>query len=126
MFLELILALIIALLMTAIFGIGIRRHRGASIIAIFFFIIFLGTWAVGLWARPFGPTVGQVSWLPFLVAGFFFALILTAIIPPSRFKTRTVFLEKQAEEDVNVILTFDFFFWIVLILLIAAIVIAYI
>ena len=46
-----------------------------------FAILFLSTWAGGVWLRPFGPMFLGALWMPFLVMAFFVVLILAAVVP---------------------------------------------
>lgn len=49
--------------------------------AYFFVIVFLATWAGGLWLYPFGPVLGRVHVLPFALVGVIVALIVAAKLP---------------------------------------------
>jgi hypothetical protein len=42
----------------------------------FFIVTFLGAWAGGVWIPPFGPTILNIHWLPFLLAGVVMGLLL--------------------------------------------------
>jgi len=79
---HLLFALVISLLFTAIFAAGFRRHRSKGGLAFYFILLFIATWAIGIWISPFGPTIMGAFLLPFLISGFLFALLLTALMPP--------------------------------------------
>jgi hypothetical protein len=49
----------------------VLRSGGSSTgLALFFLIIFLSTWAGGIWVHPVGGLVGGVHWVPFLAVWF--------------------------------------------------------
>jgi hypothetical protein len=87
--------------------------------------VFLLTWAGGTWLVPFGPTLFEVTWLPFLVAGIFITIILAATVPNAPPQPTTVeeVREEQAAESALGGLTI--FFWVTLLFSIAAIILAY-
>lgn len=49
--------------------------------AYFFVIVFLATWAGGLWLYPFGPELWHVHVLPFALVGVIVALVVAAKLP---------------------------------------------
>lgn len=122
-FLDLSYVLVITLVLTAVFAVGFRRQRTWPVVLVFFIILFLATWAVGAWIAP-GTASSGMSWLPYLLIGLLFALLLTALIPLSRAMRSD--RSKEAEEKTIAIIAFDLFFWILVIGLIAAIVIRYV
>jgi hypothetical protein len=122
-FLDLIYVLVITLVLTAIFAVGFRRQRTWPVVLVFFVILFLATWAVGVWITPAAALPGA-SWVPYLIVGLLFALLLTALIPLSR--TLRSDQTKEAEEKAIAIVVFDLFFWILVIGLIAAIIVRYV
>jgi len=123
-FVDLLVALAVGLLLTVIFGALFRNQGPWGIWWVFLILIFLVAWAGGVWVRPFGPVWFDVAWLPFLFVGLFFALLLAAIPPlPRRTYGETV-VEAQAEDAV--IAAFSVFFWVLLIGLLVAIVLAYV
>jgi len=123
---DLLVALAIALLLTAIFTAGFRNRGPWDVWWVFLLVVFLGAWAGGLWLAPFGPTLFDVAWLPFLFVGFIVALMLAAAVPPAR-PPRTygeAVAEARAEEAA--VATFSIFLWVLLIGLAVAILIAYV
>jgi hypothetical protein len=78
---ALIVAAILAVLLTAAVG---RRGPGPLAGFLFFFVLlFVATWAGGLWITPYGPLMwGTVPWLSYVVVGVIIALLLAALIPP--------------------------------------------
>lgn len=122
-FLDLFYVLVITLLLTAVFAVGFRKQRTWPVVLVFFVILFLATWAVGIWITPAAGLSG-LSWVPYLIVGLLFALLLTALIPLSR--TLRSDQVKEAEEKAVAIVVFDLFFWILVIGLIAAIIVRYV
>jgi small-conductance mechanosensitive channel len=59
-----------------VFALGFRRRLHWSNVWIFFIATFLGAWAGGVWIPPFGPTIFNIHWLPFLLAGVVTGLLL--------------------------------------------------
>jgi hypothetical protein len=80
---DLLFVLIITMTLTALFTVGFRRHRTWPVLLGFFVILFMTTWAAGVWMTPIGSSLWGVPWLSFLIVGILFALLLTAIIPLS-------------------------------------------
>jgi len=123
---DLLFALAVSLLLTAIFAAGFRNRGPWDAWWVFLLVVFLGTWAGGLWLAPFGPTLFDVAWLPFLFIGLLFTFLLAAAVPAAR-PPRTrgeVIAEARAEEAA--ITTFSVFFWVLLVGLVVAIVLAYV
>jgi hypothetical protein len=73
-------ALSIGIIVSIVFALGIRRRLHWSNVWIFFIVTFLGAWAggvwIGVWIPPFGPTILNIHWLPFLLAGVVMGLLL--------------------------------------------------
>ena len=124
-FSDLLFVLLITLVLTAIFVVGFRRQRTGQIIAMFFVILFLATWAVGLWIVPVGPKVFGVPWVSYLIAGLLMALLLTALVPLAKSRRAKDETTAESEEKTVAIAVFDLFFWILIIALIAAIILRY-
>lgn len=125
-FVDLLLALAVAFVLSAIFSAAFHTRGPWGIWWVFLLVIFLVTWAGGLWLTPFGPTVFDVAWLPFLFVGLIVTLLLVAVVPPAR-PPRTygeAVAEAQAEEAV--IAAFSIFFWILLIGLFLTIILGYV
>jgi len=121
---HLIFAIVIALLLSAIFGLGFRRTGAWPGIFIFFLIILLFSWAGGVWLAPFGPAIAGAYWLPFLFVGILIALFLAAAVPPDRTRRRTIEAPEQQVAESETVL--GVFFWFLIVLLIIAITVYYI
>lgn len=126
-FIEFLFALVISFLITALFAVILRR-RGAWPFLLLFFIILLGTWAGGIWIIPSGPTLWNISWLPFLIAGLVFALLLTLIMLPKNYRITVMKPRRLVEmkEDNQIELILGSFFWLLVLILIVSIFIRYI
>lgn len=115
------LALIIAFVLTLIVGKGFKKFGYADLIGLFF-LIFLATWAGGLWIEPAGPAMWGVSLTVFIVVGGLVALLVAASLPTPRHRrhhpppTGGPIDEIHQESFVNV------FFFIIILTLFAAII----
>lgn len=81
------LAIIIAFILTLIVGKGIRKYAYTDLLG-FFFVIFLATWAGGLWIEPAGAGTWGATLAVFVVVGTIVALIMAASLPTSAHRTR--------------------------------------
>jgi len=121
---DFLLAILIALLLTAVFAGGVRGHRFGAALIFFFVILLFGTWAGGVWMAPIGTPLFGASWLSFVLVGLFFALVLTALLPPDPDRVKRV-PATEVEENATPVVVFGIFFWILIGGLIAAIIIHY-
>ncbi len=118
--------LVITLFLTAIFAVGFRGQRPGMALLSFFIILFLATWAGGIWITPIGSPLWGISWLSFLLVCLLLVLLLTALIPASVPYTRRAAAAQQREETETVTTIFGIFFWILVIGLIVAIILYYV
>jgi len=117
-FLEILFAFFFALLLSIFLG-GIlgwelpgRKGLWPSLIFLFL-LIFIATFAGGLWIQPFGPLLWGVYWAPFLLIGFVVMLLVAAVIPPRR-PRNTKEAIRQASERAETEWTLGIFFWLLL------------
>jgi hypothetical protein len=124
-FIHFFFALLIGLVLTAVFAL-IVRARGAwpSLLAVFV-IIFLASWAGGVWLHPFGAALWGTYWLPFLVVGLIFSLLLGALVSSSPSTVEVVEPQKEEAQRRKAIIALGIFFWILLGILIIAIIVHY-
>ncbi len=128
---ELILAFFVALIVALLLGglMGWERPGapgGPASVLFLFAIIFLATWAGGVWLVPFGPIMWGVAWLPFVAVALFVALLVAALVPPRRRRatvTEEQKMEKRAGDEAEAVLTG--FFWVFVLALVAAVIIGY-
>ena len=115
------IAIIFVLILRAIFG---RRAPFGSVWILLLFL-FLVTWAGGVWLVPFGPTLFDVAWLPFLVVGVFIAIVLATTVPPESRHPRTVEEARSEGATATALAGLTVFFWITIVLTLIAILLAY-
>ena len=138
-FVDLIFALLIALLLASLLvgAIGWRhpRHGGAGVGLLFLFILFfVVVWGAGVWAPAWGPAMWGGYWMPFLVVGAMVALIVLAIgsaaAPPRPPIEDRAVDERPEEREGDVVATglaavFGVFFWILIIAAVVIIIVRY-
>jgi hypothetical protein len=125
-FSDLLLVLFIALILTFVFAVGFRRQSWGGGLVIFFLVMFLATWAGGVWVIPFGPIWWGVSWLPFLLVGIVMALLLTAIMRPDRVRPREGGgIDLEPRPDTQSMAALDVFMWLLICGLMVAIILGY-
>ncbi|HVW27469.1 MAG TPA: hypothetical protein VHC69_19025 [Polyangiaceae bacterium] len=86
-FVEFVFALVISMLCAALLlpvtaRSGFRlRHPDIEPASIFvtLLILFLATWAGGVWLVPIGPRIWGVAWGSFVVVGLIIALVIVAV-----------------------------------------------
>jgi NADH:ubiquinone oxidoreductase subunit 6 (subunit J) len=124
---HLVVALLVALFLSLLL-IPLRRPRSAQAktstavgVLFLFFILFLGTWAGGLWLTPFGSPWLGVYWMPFLVAGLFVALLVAATDQSSRRSYERKKTESDHVEHAALATAFGLLFWILIMALVIAI-----
>jgi hypothetical protein len=128
---EVIFALIIALSISIIVSMALRREGPRTGFFLMFVTIFLITLAGGLWLAPAGPYTRGLFWLPFLVVGGLGSYILYLKAPrrPPHSREETIeTLDRIAESkqlEKLTYLTFDLLFWIIIIFLLGVILIRY-
>lgn len=115
------LAIIIAFILTLIVGKGIKQFAYAELIGLFF-LIFLATWAGGLWIEPAGPAMWGVSLAVFVIVGSLVALIVAATLPTPRHRKGHPALTGGPIDQIHQESFINVFFVIIVLTLIAAIV----
>jgi len=102
---------------------GFKRLRLWINFKVFFLMIFLFTWAGGIWLVPFGPDIKGVPFMPFLAASLFAALVLSVSLSsfyltrPSKRRPEVKFIEIE-----NALYAF---FWTLIIFFAVAIIARY-
>jgi len=124
---EILGALLIALVISALFVHGFKRRGPWNSFTLFFLIIFLAVLVALKWVPPRGPALFGVYWIPLLVTGLIFALVLAAaaLATDKKEKEREK-LSPGSEADVPAARTLDVFFWTLLFMLIVLVVTGYI
>ncbi|MEZ5988411.1 MAG: hypothetical protein R3F30_04690 [Planctomycetota bacterium] len=124
LFFALAIALFLALLFRPV--LDLRREPGKGIALIpFFVIVFMVTWAGGLWLQPFGPTTWGLPWLVFVTVGLVTAILIAATIPPVPHR-QDGRLAEGPEDDPRVaeVPVFNWFFWALITVTVVAVVLA--
>ncbi len=123
---ELATAFLVALVIALIFAYGFRRRGLWPGFLLFFLIVFLFTWAGGVWVTPFGPQYAGVHWLPFLIVALVIAFLIAAAIPPSYTRPRTSESEDLRTARAREVSHFlGIFFWILVAVLLVALLVRY-
>ena len=129
--LELFAALTVAFVLSALFALATRKQGLRKGLFLLFLILFLATWAGGVWMKPFGPVLWGIHWLTFLLVGAVVALILAVAQsksePHGRQETIEMLERMKQEREVEkaVWVTLTIFFWVLVLILLSAIVIRY-
>lgn len=124
MLIELLFALLAALLVTAVFAVGFRRTGPWTPLWSYFLVIFMAVWAAALWLRPAGPALWGVYWVPLLFMALVVALVLAAAEPrvPPAPEIRPAAPEEPVRATGAVL---GMFFWFLLAALLLAILAGY-
>jgi hypothetical protein len=125
---EFSVSFIIAVFFTGLYVLLTRGDGRRTGLIWLFLTIFLITWAGGIWLKPFGPTFWGIQWLTFLLSGLVVVLFLIIAVPRKapRGRHETIDMLERIEEEKALekatFLTLSLFFWILLALLVAAII----
>lgn len=120
-----LIAAVLATLLTTAFGWEHPRRSGLGPALLFLtLVLFMATWAGGIWMTPFGPDMFGVYWLPFVIIGIFVALIILATVPPRRPQTVEQ-ARKQAGVQEGAQRVLGASFWLIIVVLVAAIITHY-
>ena len=131
---EFIIAFVVAVFFSVllVFALGWERPDRKGVlptILYLFILIFLFTWAGGIWLTPMAPTTWNISWLPFFIVGFIITLMLITLIPPRwrRHRSTIEIIEKKEDEriDRETAKVLNIFFWVLLIILTITIIVRY-
>lgn len=120
-------ALFLSLLFIPLTGQYRSRDGGTAVggIVFFFLILFLASWAGGLWVTPFGPPLWGAYWVPILLVGFFVALLLAAATEPTRRYDMRRAKEPPESEAAAAVTAFGVMFWVLMLALAGAVIAAY-
>jgi hypothetical protein len=128
---EFFISFTIAVILTGLYMLVTRGAERKTGLIWLFLMIFLATWAGGVWLKPFGPTVWGIHWMVFLLVGLIIVLFLFILIPRKAPRGRhdtldmleSIRQEKQLEKVAYI--TLSIFFWILLFVLVIAILLRY-
>ena len=125
---QFVFSLVVALSVSLILRLFMRRDSPRDGFFFFFLMLFLITLAGGLWIRPFGPDFHGVFWVPIMVIGIIAGLFLYQSAPRRSPRNRKELIQKmKVEKDRRQLeqltyVSLDIFFWIIVIILIISIV----
>ena len=129
---ELFFAVVVAALVSwLLVGLsGWRSPRGAATAVVpsmlfVFLMTMLVVWAGGVWLTPVGPALWGGYWLPFVLVGIVFTLVLASIGPPVRPPRTREEARDEAQAEVAAASIFGGFFWMLLIVALLAVVARY-
>jgi len=129
---ELLTALLMAAIMVTAFLLLIRSSGTQYGKLWLFLIVFVATWAGGVWIHPLGPPIGGVYWLTFALAGIIAVGLIGLFTPQRPPHGRYETLEKleqvkQSKELQQVTtMTLGVLFWVVLSIFVLAIIFRYV
>mgnify|MGYP005851837473 CR=1 FL=1 len=135
---DIFFSLLIAIILSAIFTWILRRGSPRSGFFIFFLTLFVTTWAGGVWIRQAGWNLPAPEWLPFVVTGIVFAIILMLLAPKTpkidkdtrldRKQTIDMLDELEVEHEMEELayISMNVFFWCILALFVAALIYHYV
>ena len=128
---DIITALLIAGVLSYLFARNLKRRGKRTGFFWFFLMIFMLTWAGGVWLIPPDSPIPGSRWLPFLAVGLAGAVVVSFFAgrryPTNRHETIDL-LERTREGrklEKATYLSLNILFWTVLIVLVAAIVLRY-
>ncbi|ACK72767.1 hypothetical protein PCC7424_4403 [Gloeothece citriformis PCC 7424] len=121
---DIFFAFTIATVLTLIFSVGLRRTGPWDNVIIFFIVLFLSTWAGGLWIIPLATPLWGGNWLIFLYTGLIIALLL-AVTTPKPSSTTEIKTQRNFKAQKKTTSALKVFFWVWIILLVMAITISY-
>jgi hypothetical protein len=121
---DILSAIIVASVLTILFSVVIGRRGPWESNLLFFFLVFLGAWAGGLWLKPIKPAFYGYYLINYLIAGFILALLIAATGPiANRNKRQKVELKTDEElhkerklKGIDVLLSLLIFLLIVIII----------
>ncbi len=128
---HVLIAFVVAILFSAVFAAIVhfgRTHRGrlgAAGLFIFFCLVFLATWAGGLWMPPFGPPAWGVSWLNFLLVGLVMAAVIAAAAAPSDRRPSRAGAAALDDARSASPIGLSIFFWVAVVILLLVVIAAY-
>jgi len=122
---DVIVAIVIGLVFAFLVYLLLDVSRGWLAWLVVFLLFMLLPWFGGLWLPPFGPPLFGAYWLPPVVIAVFVFLILAAFTPtrPPRSRREEVYRAREAAAAGT---TISLFFWMLVILAVAGIVVAYV
>ena len=124
---ALLFSFFFAIVLSSVLIYGFRRSVPGpwNGIPMTFLLIFMFTWAIGSWIEPIGPDYWGVYWLGYLLIAVLVTMLVGLFLPPrpprNRIISKTEVDEevRQSETSRAIEITFGFFFWFLIIVLLA-------
>lgn len=119
---ALAIAIVVTLMLVGL--LGWRRPQAppdepVSLSALFFVaILFLTTWAIGVWITPYGPLVWGVPWFALLLVALLVSLLVGVAAPQSAQGGRSGSRTTEVAEVVSAV-GFGIMFWALVVVLVA-------
>jgi hypothetical protein len=121
---DLFFVLGVGFIITAIFTFGFRKVQWWGGVGLFFLFIILASWAGRLWIHGIGPSIIGIYWLPLVAIGFIFALVIAgALLNRTMREPDTIHIDETVESTESAL---NVFFWVLLVILVAMIILGYI
>ncbi len=125
-FLEVLLTILGAVVVGAIFYYALKATGPWGSFWTFFLILILVGLAAEAWITPIGPVYGGVAWASTLFVIILFALLLAAASPPRYNRTadirETTATEPVTREEEKTAAALGVFFWIFFLFLVVAVI----
>lgn len=128
---DIIVTAFFTLIMMIIFISIFRKYQPWPNYLLFFLVLFLGTWAGGVWLTPVGPTVWNIFWLPFLITAIILMLFMSAIVSGIKLHKfdESVLIEEdddESDESSKKQIISGLFLWLVIGILVVSIFLHYV
>jgi hypothetical protein len=112
-FLGVLFTIIIAFIVGALFYYIFKSTGPWGTFWSFMVILILAALAGSFWVNPVGPVFLNVAWIPVFFVVFVFALLMAAASPPAKNK-KDAYAESRPSEDEAGALAIGGFFWILM------------
>ena len=123
LFVELAFIVLLALLASVAFTAGRLRGSAWPGAVWFFLLLFFGTWALGVWLRPMGPTFWGVRLVPYVIAAVAISTLLAAAMSSGGRSSESA--DSEGPRRVATEVTTWAFFWVAVVFSIAALAVHY-
>lgn len=125
---DIFLALLIGLLFTALFAAAFQNHRTWDALLVFFLVIFLFSWASGVWVTPFGPVLYDLYIFPYFFGALLIAILMAAwfvAMPPQTPATDEVLEKPEEHPEATILIAMGSLFWIFVVVMAVVILVNY-
>lgn len=128
--LAVLIALAVALVLGLILCYFVHRQGPGPMGGLVFYVVilFLGTWAAGIWLLPADGEPWDLTWIGFVIVGILLAIILAAASPrrrPTDRSSESAFGPEEAGMTQAVAMTLGVFFYLAIFALFVAVVVGH-